>query len=245
MLESIGEKLALYMPYLEDLRRRLYIGVIMFTVLFVGGFLCAASILKFVLRYVNIDHVTIATSSPFQFADLAMDTGFFIALIITIPYLIYSLYAFIIPALTKKEKKLILSSVPLCIGLFVAGFLYGFYVLYFALELMANINIDVGIQNIWDISEFFSQMFITATLLGLVFEFPLVLSLLIRMNLIQVQFLRDKRRAAYFLVFCLVSLLPPTDGVSLVVMSLPLVLLYELTILFNRHNSKYHVWTRN
>lgn len=214
----------------------------MFVVFFIGGFLYAGVILKKLLVFVKIDQVIIATSSPFQFADIAMDIGFFIAIMVSVPYIIYSFYVFIVPALTRKEKGKLLKSIPVSIGLFAVGFLYGFFILYYALDLLAAINTSLGIANFWNIGQFLSQILITSSLLGLIFEIPLLLTLFIKLGIITPQTLKDKRRIAYFLTICLTSLLPPTDGVSLIAMALPLVLLYEVTILLN--NKKNYVWTR-
>ncbi len=218
---------------MEDLRIQLYRGVILFVVVFLGGFLSAGGILKKFLSIIHLDQVTIAASSPFQFVDVSMDVGFFFAMMVFIPYIIYSSYAFILPALTKREKIKLLKSVPFSIGLFVAGFFYGFFILYYALELMASVNVSYGIANFWNISQFLSEIFITSALLGFVFEFPLLLALLIKLGIITTQTLKNQRRVAYFIIFVLVSLLPPTDGLSLIAMALPLVLLYEVTILLN------------
>lgn len=232
-MEHFNKNLEKFLPFLEDLRHRLYRGVILFIIFFIGGFFSAGIILKNLLDLIHVDQVTIATSSPFQFADIAMDIGFFCAIMVSVPYIIYSFYIFIFPALTRREKIKFLKSIPLSVGLFIAGFFYGLFVLYYALELLASINISLGIANIWNIGQFLSQMFITAALLGLVFEFPLLLTLFIKLGVTTTQALKDRRRIAYFLVFCLAALLPPTDGLSLIAMSLPLVLLYEVTILFN------------
>ena len=208
-----------------------------------AGFFFAGTILKKILDFVHLDEVTIAASSPFQFIEIAMDFGFFLAIIVCIPYIIYSFYSFIVPALTKNEQIKLLKSIPLSVGLFIVGFFYGFFILYYALGLLASINTNLGIANFWNIGQFLSQMLITSALLGLVFEFPLLLSLLIKLGITTPQTLKNNRRIAYFLTICLTALLPPTDGVSLVAMALPLVLLYEGTILLN--NKKYYVWIRN
>lgn len=242
-MEEFNKNIEKFLPFLEDLRHRLYRGVILFVVFFIGGFLSAGIILKKVLSFVHVEQVVIATSSPFQFANIAMDVGFFLAIMIVIPYIIYSFYAFIVPALTRNEKIKLLKSIPISIGLFIIGFFYGFFILYYALGLLASINVNMGIANIWDIGQFLSQMFITAALLGFIFEFPLLLTLFIKMRIVNHQTLKNKRRIAYFFIFCLTSLLPPTDGLSLVAMSLPLVLLYEVTILLN--NNKNYVWIRD
>ena len=217
--------------------------MILFIAFFLVGFLSAGPILKKTLEFVHIDQVVIATSSPFQFTDIAMDVGFFLATMASVPYVIFSFYAFVLPALTRSEKIQILKSIPVSVGLFVVGFIYGFFILYNALGLLAAINISLGIANYWNVGQFLSQMMVTSALLGLVFEFPLILSLLVKLGITTPKFLKNNRRIAYFLTFCLTSLLPPTDGVSLVAMALPLVLLYEGTILFN--SKKPYVRIRN
>lgn len=242
-MENFKESLAKFLPFLEDLRRRLYRGIVLFVVFFCGGFLSAGIILKKILQLVHIDQVTIATSSPFQFTDIAMDVGFFLAIMVSVPYILYSFYAFILPALTRREKIILFKTIPLSLVLFTVGFTYGFFILYNALGLLASINAGLGIANFWNIGQFLSQMLITAALLGLVFEFPLLLSLLIKMGITTPQTLKNNRRVAYFLTFVLTSLLPPTDGVSLVAMALPLILLYEGTLLLN--NKKKYVWIRD
>jgi len=227
---------------LEDLRRRLYYGVILFIVVFVVGFFLAGVILKKILAFVQLDNVTLAASSPFQYIEMAMNVGFFLAIIASVPYIIFSFYSFIMPALTKSERINLLKSIPVSIALFVLGFFYGFSLLFYALELLAAINVNLGIANFWNTAQFLSQIFITSALLGLVFEFPLLLTLLIKLGMITSQNLKERRRIAYFSMLFLVALLPPTDVLTLVGMALPLVLLYEGTIVLN--SKEHYVWTR-
>jgi len=168
-LEEFKKNIKNFLPYLEALRSLLYRGVILFVVFFLGGFLFAGVILKQILSVVRVDQVTISTSSPFQFIDVAMDIGFFVAIMVSVPYLIYSFYTFIVPALTKKEKREFLKFVPISIGLFILGFGYGFLILYYALGLLAAINVSLGIANFWNVSQFLIQILTTSALLGLVF----------------------------------------------------------------------------
>ena len=240
-MEEFKKNIEQFLPYLEDLRSRLYRGVILFAVTFLVGFLFAGVILKKILILVPVDLVTIAASSPFQFIEVAMNIGFFLAIVVCVPYIIYSFYVFIVPALTKNEKTQFLKSIPISGGLFILGFFYGFFILYYALGLLASINIGLGIANYWNVSQFLTQILTTSALLGLVFEFPLVLTLLIKFGIITSQILKDKRRVAYLILLSLIALLPPTDIISLIAMTLPLALLYEMTILLNNKNN--YVWT--
>lgn len=222
-----------YYKYLDDIRHKLFKLVIVFVVLFFIGFLLTAPILKQVVKFFQVNNVSIVTNSPFQFLDLAMNTGLIVALILSAPLLVYYLYDFLKDALSKKEKKLFFVLLPVSLLLFLIGFGYGFGILYFCLQAIAQVNINIGIQNLWDIDKYLSQIIVTSILLGFIFEYPIVLSFLLKAKLIKVSFLRHNRRYAVAIVFIIVALLPPTDGLSLVIMALPLMLIYELTIFFN------------
>lgn len=220
-------------PYLEDIRRRLYTMSIFFIVFFVLGFFLTSYIIQSILGLFEIKGVTIATTSPFQFADLSINIGFLFAFIIICPILIYQIFSFLKPALSRKEKWFFFMLIPLAFILFVLGFVYGFLILYFALTILAQINVQIGVQNIWDIGMFLSQIVLTSTLLGLLFQFPIVCTYIIRIGIVDVDFLKQKRRIAMFIIFIFTTLLPPTDGISLLAMALPLILLYEITIVVN------------
>jgi sec-independent protein translocase protein TatC len=222
-----------YFPYIEELKRRLYLSTVIFIVIFFAGIGFSASIVKFFISNFKIDGVIIATTSPFQFAGLSVDIGFFCAMVATLPMVIYHLFSFTSSALTKRERVWFFVSIPASLVLFLVGFTYGFGILYYSFGLFSRINSSLGIQNIWDIGQFLSQIFLTSSLLGIVFQYPLVLTALIRMGAIGTSFLRRKRRIAIFIVFVITALLPPTDGLSLVAMVLPLLVLYEMTIFIN------------
>jgi len=222
-----------YFKYLDEIRQRLYELVVVFIVCFLGGFFLTAPILKKIVAFFQIQGVTIVTNSPFQFLDLAMDTGLIIALIFCAPLFVFYVYNFLKDGFNKKEKKIFLILLPVALLLFLTGFFYGFAILYFCLEAIAQVNINIGIQNLWDIDKYFSQIVLTSVLLGFIFEYPVVLTFLLKLKIIKVSFLKKNRRYAIAAMFIFVSLLPPTDGLSLVVMTLPLILIYELTIFFN------------
>ncbi len=222
-----------YYKYLDEIRQKIYELVIVFVVCFFGGFFLTAPILKKIVSLFQVSGVSIVTNSPFQFLDLAMNTGLIIALIFCAPLLVFYVYNFLKDGFNKREKKVFLILLPVALGLFLLGFFYGFTVLYFCLEAIARVNISIGIQNLWDIDKYLSQIVLTSVLLGFIFEYPVVLTFLLKLKIIKISFLKKNRRYAVAIIFILVSLLPPTDGLSLVIMSLPLILIYEFTIFFN------------
>jgi sec-independent protein translocase protein TatC len=222
-----------YYQYLDEIRKKVYDLVIVFIVCFLGGFFLTAPILKRIVHLFQIKGVSIVTNSPFQFLDLAMNTGLIVALIFCAPLFVFYVYNFLKDGFNKKEKRAFFILLPVALLLFFVGFFYGFAILYFCLEAIARVNIGIGVQNLWDIDKYFSQIILTSILLGFIFEYPVVLTFLIKLKFIKVSFLKKNRRYAIAIIFILVSLLPPTDGLSLLIMSLPLMLIYEFTIFFN------------
>lgn len=222
-----------YGPYLDDLWRRVYRTAVFFLAIFFIGFFLSGHIINNFIRFFHLSGVTVIVTSPFQFLDLSVDIGLFCAMLLTAPFFIYHLYSFLRPAVSRKEFFALIFILPISFVLFVCGFAYGFFSLYWGLQALAKLNVSFGLQNMWDVGLFMSQLAITSVFLGLLFQFPIIMTMLIKAGVLDRQFLIGKRRAAYAIIVVGVSLLPPTDGISLIVMFLPLILMYELTIMFN------------
>lgn len=231
-----------YGEYLEEIRQRVYALALFFTIFFLVGFLFAGRIIGFALDFLKIENVSIVTTSPFQFINLSMNIGISLALLLSMPIFLFQLYSFLRDGLNRNEKFFFFKLLPLSSLLFSVGFIYGFIIMYYAFVYIAQLNESLGIKNVWDIDRFISQIVVTSALLGLIFQFPIVLSFLIKMDVLDLKFLKSKRRLAFAVIFVGVALLPPTDGFSLVIMALPLLLIYELTILANnfRKNNYSH-----
>lgn len=238
-MTDLEKNLATYSVYLEELRSKLVFLTKIFVGAFAFGFFMTTPAVRFMVKHLNMPDVTIVTTSPFQLAELAMSVGFSVACVVIIPVFIQHMYAFLRPGLLPEERKSFLMSLPLGLGLFLLGFSYGCAILYYGIKLITAINISLGIANYWDISTFISQIVMTSSLLGILFIFPIIITFLIRLGLMSVELLRSKRRHVVVIIFIIVSLLPPTDGISLVLMSGPLILIFELTVLFNRRQKYY------
>jgi sec-independent protein translocase protein TatC len=234
MLSQFKDILTKYSEYLNDIWRRVYYTAIIFAIIFAVSFFSAGWIIKTFIGLFHLKDVTMVVSSPFQFLDVSVDVGLFLSIIVCAPLALWFFLSFLRPAVSKKEFKKLLFSLPISFLLFIFGFVYGFFSLYWGLQMLAQVNIKFGLQNLWNIHLFISQMVITAAILGIFFQFPLIMTWLIKLGLLNVKALIKKRRIAWATIFIFVSLLPPTDGVSLIVMTIPLILLYEFVIIWNR-----------
>ncbi len=232
-MKGIIDNLPDYYRYLEDIRQRVRRLVMVFIAFFFVGLIASGPILKFIIRVFTLDNADIVATSPFQFFDLAMSVGLYTALIVCAPLFVYQFYRFLRDGLHDRERRFFFILLPVSIALFLIGFAYSFAILYLTLDSIAAFNVGLGIQNLWDINRFLSQIIFTSALLGVIFQYPIVLTFLVKVGMLSVRFLREKRRHAIAIMFILTSFLPPTDGLSLIVMVLPLIITYEITIWVN------------
>jgi sec-independent protein translocase protein TatC len=156
------------------------------------------------------------------------------ALILSLPLILYQLYAFIVPAFTLEMRKVavpLLSMIPL---LFVGGIAFGYFlVLPAAIHFLQGFNtnqFNVFVQA----KQYY--MFVGTTLVacGLVFQVPVGVLALTRLRVITVQQLTAVRRYAYVGCAVVAMLLPGVDPVSMLIEMAPLVVLYELSIVLAR-----------
>lgn len=232
-MEKFDQIFSEYYVYFDDIRRRIYSLAIVFLIFFVVGFFEAGFVLKTIIGFFRLESASIITTSPFQFLDLATKIGLYTGLLACFPLLVYHLYSFLKDGLNKREKKLFFILFPTGLLLFAFGASYCLTILYFYLNSVSALNTAFGIQNAWDVSKFLSQIISAAFFLGIVFQFPIVLTFLIRMGFIQVKFLREKRIYAIAGIFMFVGLLPPPDIFSTFFQAFPLVLMYQATIWVN------------
>ncbi len=223
-----------YGPYFEELRKRLLVLAVAFVALFAAGFFAAPMLIKQVIALFALNNVSYIVSSPFQAFSLSVSIGLSTAFALTFPAALLQVYDFLRPALTRHERGMLARYAGLAVALFCMGFAYGVAILYATLGVATSFNETLGLSNYWDISTFFGQIFLTSVFLGILFQFPLAVQCLLRFGIVTPHALGENRRLVYAAAVVIVALLPPTDGLSLLVMAVPLVGLFELVLFINR-----------
>lgn len=231
---AVDDAVKKYLPYLKEIQKKLIILLVVILVSGVTGFLYYQKILTFVLGIFNLEGITIVLSSPYQFIDLAVNTGIATGVVISFPLLIYYLLGFLKPALAPKEFKLISRLVPLALILFIVGFGFGAWVMQFVIDIYSQTALDFNVSNIWDISRFFSQTIIMGLCLALMFELPIIITLLIRLKLVKKDTIAKNRRFVYAGIVLMAALLPPNDVISLSILTVVPLFLFELALLLNK-----------
>lgn len=223
-----------YLPYLYEIRKRLFYTALIFVVASAIGFIFYETIIRFVLDFYSIEGVNIVFTSPFQFINLAIQSSFMVGLIVVFPLLIYQMVAFLRPALSHGEFKKTLLLIPLSLILFLTGLFYGLIIMKYTIGIFYEKSLQLEIGNILDVTSLLSLILLTAILLGVAFQFPLVMTTLIKSGYVSVDFFSKKRFLFYGSSIIFAAFLPPTDLFSLVLLFAPLMVLFEVTLQFNK-----------
>ncbi len=151
--------------------------------------------------------------------------------IISFPYVAFELWRFIKPALTSKEVKMSRGIIFWLSILFFAGILFGYYIITpYTVNFFANYKLSDQIQNNFTIKDYMNTLFSLVLGSGLIFELPIVIYFLSRIGLVNPRFLRDHRRYAIVIVLVLAAVITPPDFISQVIVAIPIMILYEVSI---------------
>ena len=231
---TVQENINRYFPLLSEVRKRLLFVLSIFILSGVIGFFYYEKIVTFIIGLLDLNGVNIVFTSPFQFLNLAVSSSLSLGLIITIPLLIYQLLVFLKPALKVKEYRSVMSLLPVSIILFIGGFVFGFVMMKYVVVLFYTKSVQLNIGNMLDISKLLSQILVTSALMGLGFQFPIVMSLLMDFKIVSHKFFVSQRPFAYLIAIIFAAIMPPTDLLSMTLLALPLIILFELTLLLSR-----------
>lgn len=230
-----------YFPYLMEVRKRLLFIVSLFVVAAVFGFFYYERIITFILSFLSFKGINIVFTSPFQFFTLAINSGIFVGFLIIFPLILYQVLAFLKPALRAKEYKLIVVLLPLSILLFLGGFAFGIAVMKYVVAIFYQKSVELQIGNLLDVELLLSKIVLTGLFMGLAFQFPIVMTILMRLKIVKYRLFAGQRLFAYSFAIIFAALLPPTDILSLILLTLPLVIMFELTLILNRIVLKAHL----
>lgn len=219
-----------FFSHLNELRDRAIKSLVTFTV----ATLIIWNFLDPVIRYVVKPVGRIVFTSPEEAfgarMTLAMTGGFLFAL----PVILYHLWKFIALGLSDNERRYIKIFGPLSLFFFFAGSAFGYFVL-----LPISLNFLLSFSSTWMVPMITVDKYISyvGTIIigsGVTFELPLVLGFLARIGIATPEFLRQKRRYAYVIILIVAAILTPPDVVSQMILTIPLVVLYELGIFFSQ-----------
>ncbi|WP_246946084.1 twin-arginine translocase subunit TatC [Bacillus pinisoli] len=221
--------------HIGELRKRLIIVVVFFLFAMVGSFFLAEPLIVYLQ---HADEAKELTMNAFRLTDpikVYMEFAFIIAFIMTFPISLYQLWAFISPGLYEKERKVTLSYIPISLLLFLTGISFSYFVLFpFVVDFMTRLSERLHIEQVIGINEYFDFLIQLTIPFGLLFQLPVVIMFLTRLGIVTPDFLTKVRKYAYFVLLVIGAFITPPELISHLMVTIPLFILYEISILISR-----------
>ena len=218
-----------FLGHFKELRNRLIKCVIAVVITTIISFVFAKHIFNIlILPAEGIDLIYIEMTEMIGTYMKVSLTG---GIILAMPYLIYQLIMFVSPALTQKEKRYIYLILPWIALMFVAGVIFGYFILVPpATKFLITFGSDIATPQI-KIGNYISIVSRLLLAIGLVFEMPVVTTFLSRLGVITPKWLSGKRRPAIIFAFILAAIITPTfDPINQSLVAIPIIILYAMSI---------------
>ena len=218
--------------HIGELRKRLTIIVVFFLLAIIVGFFLAEPLIHYLQFTEEAENLTL---NAFKITDplkIYMQVIMILALFITSPLIMYHFWAFISPGLHDKERRATLSYIPFSLLLFVGGIAFSYLVLFpYVIGFMLNISDNLAIQETIGINEYFQFLFQITLPFGFIFQLPVLMLFLTRLGIITPMLMTQYRKYAYFILVVIAAFITPPDIISHFIVTLPLILLYEFSII--------------
>ncbi len=222
--------------HLSELRRRLVLVCAVFFAVLVGAFFVVEPIYHYLTQNV-ISGVKINLNA-FSFWDgvsVYMKIAMLVAVGVTLPVTLHQIWAFVSPGLKPQERKATVKYIPFVFICFVAGLAFGYFVVFpLAMTFTGSLNKELGLVETYGMADYFKFLSNIVLPISVLFELPLVILFLTQLRILTPLRLRKMRRVAYFILVIISVMITPADLFSAFLVLIPLILLYELSVLLSR-----------
>ena len=243
MKKNLNESESLTLvEHLVEFRRRFLAVMIYFFLVFCVAFLFAGNIYAYLT---SSFYKPLIVLGPNDILWIYMSLSSVMALVVTLPFTVYQIWAFVRPALKDNEARAIFGYIPATFVCFVLGLLFGYY---FVSPAILSVLLSLG-EGLFD-TQLTAQNYLTFLLhttipIAILFELPVMVSFLTSIGFLTPTFLTHYRRHAYFVLLVMAVILTPADFISDLAMTMPLILLFEVSVglskvIYNRKRRKSH-----
>jgi sec-independent protein translocase protein TatC len=230
--------------HLDELRRRLIIGVLALVIAFAGMYAVHEQLIDLLTRPLPGDVGRLTTLSPTEPFVTTLKVTFWAAVLVTLPVWLYQAYAFVIPAVADQPRRVVLAVTTGLAALFAGGVAFGYLiVLPVALDFLTGFGGDAFDEQL-RAGEYLG--FATTMLLasGVLFEVPVAMAALARMGVASAHLFRTQWRVAIVAMAAVAAILPGGDPVSMGLLMIPQVALYGVGIALAARFGQTPPWSR-
>lgn len=172
----------------------------------------------------------IATDLPSQFLA-HMSISLYLGLLFASPFIIYEMFRYISPALYDNEKKYSVRIITAAYSLFIIGLLVSYFLLFpISCRFLASYSVSEHVRTMVTLDSYISTFVSLTLLMGLVFQLPVLSFFLAKMQVVDVSLMTEYRKHAFVLILVVAAVITPPDVMTLILVSFPLYILYELSI---------------
>ena len=224
-----------FWDHLDELRSALLKSLGAWLVASAAAFVCKEPLFAVLMRPLGAEQKLINIDVTAQFVthvQVALCIGFVVAL----PLMIWWLYGFVAPALYRQEKRYTVIFMVCAVLLFAAGVALNYFLIFpLSFRFLSEYQVSPTVVNQISLSSYFSLLLVLSILMGLLFEVPVVTWLLSRLGILRPEYLKRYRRHVFVALLIVAAVITPTgDPFTLLLVTLPVYGLYELSILIIR-----------
>lgn len=224
-----------FVDHLGELRKRVVRIVIVFVIGLIAGFAVANPVIHYLMSVPPASGLAMNVFSPWDSLRIYINVSMLAALIVTLPFAIYQIWLFVAPGLLEKERKAAAYYIPLAAVLGAAGLAFAYWVVFpLAFHFTLFLTNTMQLTETYGITQYFAFMFNILIPVTLVFELPVVVLFLTTVRILSPNVLIKARRIAYVVLVVISTLITPPDLISAMIVFLPLVILYELSVFLSR-----------
>jgi sec-independent protein translocase protein TatC len=247
-----GEQMSFW-NHLDALRTCIIKAIIMVVVFGVLAFILKEQLFDIVLAPRTSDFITYKLMGSEPFSIHLMNTGLteqfvihmkvamYTGLLVASPYVIYLIFGFIAPALYKSERKYVAQATFSAYAMFIIGTLVNYYLLFpLTVRFLGTYQVSADVQNMLTLQSYIDTLLSMTFVMGVIFELPVVSWLLARIGILKHNLMTAYRKHAIVVILIVAAIITPTGDVfTLLIVSLPIWLLYETSILVVKRSEKH------
>jgi sec-independent protein translocase protein TatC len=231
------EKRLSFIDHLEELRKRILYSIICVGAFSIIGFIFSKQALHVIIQRAQLESAYFF--SPIEAFTAQIKVAIFLGIFCSFPFILYQTWAFMGPGLTRTERKISVSYMSSGILLFIIGNLFGYFILIpYGLKFLLSFGSET-LRPLMNISKYLGFIFWCLLGSGFLFQLPLLLFFLIKLGIVDLETITKRRAEAIIVILVICAIITPTgDFFTLLLISVPLLLLFELSILAARISQK-------
>lgn len=224
-----------FIEHWKELRKRLIWCALFFALALVAGMGLAIPVIRHLTEIGPVRDMSLNAFSPWDAIRIYMQVAVYVAFFLSIPFILYQVWRFVLPGLHENERKATAMYIPFAAVMLILGAAFGFFVVFpGAFRFAGLLTESMGLVETFGLAQFVSFFLNIMVPVSLLFELPVVVLFLTKLRILNPMRLAKYRRHAILLLLIVSALVTPPDLISALIVFAPMMLLYELSIMLSR-----------